>query len=437
MHQAPLGKLLRIDLRSVWKNDASDFAPWVAENIDLIGEALGLDLAVVSHHRGLADSSVDVIAQDRTRDRRVLIESRLEETDHAHLGQLITHAASLQASVVVWVSREMRDDHRQAIAWLNQGVNGASEYFGVVVEVLQIDNSRPAPNLRVVASPANWTRSLHRASEKYAPAEPAPAPVANAPVANAPVVPAAQSAPASMPSVPPAVHVHSEPSPFPAAPSFPAPAWVAAAPAAAPAPLASVTETEAASAPVSSADTNSINVLYRHFFQRLLEELYDVPGFTGARRAEPQSWYAFKSPTRGFQYVASFDQYGRVWAELYIDFGDRAQNVAAFEALHFEKRALEQAFGEPLDWDFGQGRRACRIAASRPGKINDSAEALDEYRRWAAGHLVRLHTIFSSHLPAAAALAEEALDEPSSHKSPGRIGIEMLLPKSYSGTGTA
>lgn len=412
MNQAPLGKLLRIDLRSVWKSDASDFAPWVAENIDLIGEALGLDLEVVGHHPGLGETSVDVLARDSARDRRVLIESRLEETDHAHLGQLITHAASLQAGVVVWVSRELRDEHRQAIAWLNRGDSGAIEYFGVVVEVLQIDNSRPAPNLRVVASPAHWTRSIRHIAANAVAAAPVPAP---APLA-------ATLAPAPAPAAVPPVPVS-----FEAAPAHPAP----------PTPAAAVPATaQAASAPAPVEEANSRHYLYLHFFQRLLEDVHQVPGFAATRRAGPQSWHSFTAATRGFQYVTSFDQCGRIWAELYIDLGDRAQNVAAFEALRVEKRALEEAFGEPLDWDYGQGRRACRVATSRPGKIDDPAEALDEYRHWAVDRLLRFHTAFSSHLSAAAAHAEEGIAEPP-QKSPGRISIEMLLPKSYSGTGTA
>ena len=417
MNKAPLGKLLRIDLRSVWKSDAFDFAPWVAENIDLIGEALGLNLEVVGHRPGLGENSVDVLARDSARDRRVVIESRLEETDHAHLGQLITHAATLQASVVVWVSRELRDEHRQAIAWLNRGDSGSIEYFGVVVEVLQIDNSRPAPNLRVVASPANWTRSVRHIAADSVAAVPvsAPAPVAAAPApAPAPV--------AAMPATATLVHASVEAAPAHPATAIPA----AAAPAAA----------QAASAPAPVEEPNSRYHLYLRFFQRLLEDLREVPGFARGRRAEPQSWYSFSAAVRGFQYVASFDQCGRIWAELYIDLGDRAQNVAAFEALHVEKHALEEAFGEPLDWDYGQGRRACRIAASRAGKIEDSAEHLDEYRCWAVDRLLRFHTAFSSRLPAAAAHVEEGIAEPP-QKSPGRISIEMLLPKSFSGTGTA
>lgn len=415
MNQAPLGKLLRIDLRSVWKSDAFDFAPWVAQNIDLIGEALGVDLEVVGHRPGLGETSVDVLARDRTRDRRVLIESRLEETDHAHLGQLITHAASLQAGVVVWVSRELRDEHRRAIAWLNRGDSGATEYFGIVVELLQIDNSRPAPNLRVVASPANWTRSVRHLAAEPPAAVPVPAPAHSAP---APV-----SVPEPVAAAPAAAAAPPAPAPVVAAAAQPAPAAPAA--------------DHAAPASAPAEEPNSRHATYLRFFQRLLEDLHEVPGFATTRRAGPQSWYSFNAASPGFQYVASFDQCNRVWTELYIDLGDRAQNVAAFEALRDEKHALELAFGESLDWDYGQGRRACRIAASRPGNIDDSAEALDQYRCWAVDRMLRFHSTFGSHLSAAAARAEEAVAELPSPKSPGRISIEMLLPKSFTGTGTA
>jgi len=56
------------------------------------------------------------------------------------------------------VSRNVREEHRQALDWLNRGDGASTEYFGVVVELLQIDGSKPAVNLRVVASPNNWSR---------------------------------------------------------------------------------------------------------------------------------------------------------------------------------------------------------------------------------------------------------------------------------------
>lgn len=162
MSTSELGVLQRVDLRNVWRHEALDFTPWLVENIDLIGEVLGLDLEVSGQEHPVGDFAVDILARDLGRNKCVIIENQLEETDHAHLGQLITYAAGLEASVVVWVSRRIREEHRQALDWLNRGDGATTEYFGVVVELLQIDGSKPAVNLRVVASPNNWSRKTIR-----------------------------------------------------------------------------------------------------------------------------------------------------------------------------------------------------------------------------------------------------------------------------------
>lgn len=158
MNAIELGALRRVELRDVWKHEAMDFTPWLVENMDLIGKVLGLDLETVGSEQAVGDFAVDILARDLGRNRRVIIENQLEETDHKHLGQLITYAAGLDASTVVWVSREFREEHRQALDWLNRGGGGSTEFFGIVVELLQVDDSKPAVNLRLIASPNNWSR---------------------------------------------------------------------------------------------------------------------------------------------------------------------------------------------------------------------------------------------------------------------------------------
>lgn len=161
---AQLGKLLRVDPRTVWKHEAHDFTPWLVENIDMLGEVLDLDLEVVTREGAVGDFSVDIVAKDLGRDRKVIIENQLEATDHTHMGQLITYAAGLDASVIIWVSREFREEHRQALDWLNRGGTG-TEYFGVILELLQVDSSKPAVNFRLVASPNNWSRAAKGGTE--------------------------------------------------------------------------------------------------------------------------------------------------------------------------------------------------------------------------------------------------------------------------------
>lgn len=153
-----LGTIERVDLRDVWPNEAQDFTPWLANNLDKLGEALGLDLQLQSNEAPVGSFSLDVLAQVVGSDRPVIIENQLEATNHIHLGQLLTYAAGYDAYAAVWLVREFRDEHRQALDWLNQRTGDDTQFFGVVVEAWSIDNSRPAPHFRVVAMPNDWQK---------------------------------------------------------------------------------------------------------------------------------------------------------------------------------------------------------------------------------------------------------------------------------------
>ncbi len=154
-----LGTLKQVDLREAWKNEAYDFTPWVSENMDLLGKALGIDLELVATEKSVGGYSLDILAIDTSTGDYVAIENQLEQTDHSHLGQLITYASGVGATAAIWISANVRDEHRQAVEWLNESTNSNLAFFAVQVELLQIDNSAPAPNFKVIASPNDWTKN--------------------------------------------------------------------------------------------------------------------------------------------------------------------------------------------------------------------------------------------------------------------------------------
>lgn len=96
-----LGKLEEIkDLRSVWPHEALDFTPWLAQddNIAILSDAVGLDITVDETESSVGDFNVDIFASETGTERKMIIENQLEDTDHDHLGKLITYAAGKAAN---------------------------------------------------------------------------------------------------------------------------------------------------------------------------------------------------------------------------------------------------------------------------------------------------------------------------------------------------
>ena len=149
------------DLRRVWPNEAADFTPWLAENIGRLSDALGIGLEVEAQEAPVGGYALDILARDGN-GRQVVIENQLEATDHDHLGKLLTYAAGFDANVIVWIARNFRDEHRDALDLLNRRTGEDTEFFGVEVELWQIDDSRRAANFNLVATPNEWRKQTVR-----------------------------------------------------------------------------------------------------------------------------------------------------------------------------------------------------------------------------------------------------------------------------------
>ena len=158
------GRLLKVPIREAWANEAKDFTPWLLENADRLGEVLSMDLALHEAEHSVGSFSLDLLGEDLATGERVIVENQLERSDHRHLGQLLTYAAGVEASVVIWVAESFRDEHLATLRWLNANTEDQIALFAVQVSVVQIDDSRKAPVFSVIERPNEWQRAI-QASE--------------------------------------------------------------------------------------------------------------------------------------------------------------------------------------------------------------------------------------------------------------------------------
>jgi hypothetical protein len=307
-----LGALQRIDARSVFSNEARDFTPWLRENLGLLGAALGMDLDIVDSEVRVGPFAADLVATDVANQRTVVIENQLEATDHSHLGQVLTYGTGLGATVFVWISPEFRDEHRAALDWLNEHSDEDSLFYGVEVELLKIDDSRPAPNFKLVSYP-NEVRKEGGGGTSRPPSE-----------------------------------------------------------------------REAA---------------YRHFFEELLSLFKaQYPGQTNVSRVGHESWLSLSVGRSGVTTGWSFTIERRFRTELSIDTEDAALNKQVFDQLLSERASLDEAMGAELEWDYREGRRACRVYSyypQSPISITDGEDVLEPLSSWAAAEMMKVRQVLA------------------------------------------
>ena len=306
-----LGKIEKVDLREVWQNEASDFTPWLANNLVLLGEELGLDLELQAEEASVGSFSLDLLVRETGTNRKVVIENQLEGTDHDHLGKLLTYASGYNSQIVIWIARKFRDEHRDALDWLNRRTDEATEFFGVAVELFKIGVSAPAPHFNVVSAPNGWSKNTLGGNKRR----------------------------------------------------------------------------------VSQKGER-----YRIFFQSLIDVLREDHSFTNARKAQLDSWYNFGSGVSWATYSASFWNDGRAKVELSFVSRSKSENELRFDLLRKQQDSIESALGIPLEWRRMDNNIACRIAATRPGTINDNERTLEDIQTWMISKLLAFKQEFGPRI---------------------------------------
>jgi len=311
-----LGRLVTLKATDVWGNEPQVFTPWLAQNLDLLAEALQIDeLELKGTEVAAGDFRLDILAED-SEGNPVLIENQFGATDHRHLGQLISYVASQAGrATVVWVAERFKEDHRAAIDWLNASTIDDFAFFAVEIEALQIGGSDPAPFFNVVAKPNAWARSVGAVTRQS-----------------------------------------------------------------------------------TTGDLAARHHIRLSYWGSFAEYLKAEKSQFSIRRPNKDHWFEFRIGRSGIVISATINtQKKRAGVELYLHQDPLKIGIRQLAA---DRAAIEQEFGEPLDWQELPGKKASRIALYRQNVDPADATSYPELHAWMLSKMETFRRVFADRVRA-------------------------------------
>jgi len=154
-----LGKLQRYNLQEFWGEEFGKFSSWLIQEdiLEMIGEDIDLKLIPTKQNNSVSLPQGGVIAKNAKNADIIFIQGQLLDLTHNDFGQLISCAAEMNASSIVWVASNIPIEYRNAINWLNTMSRHDVSFYCAELELWRIDNSAPAANFHVVCQPRHLT----------------------------------------------------------------------------------------------------------------------------------------------------------------------------------------------------------------------------------------------------------------------------------------
>lgn len=145
----------------MWRDEALDFTPWLAKNLELLGSELGLRLENPRTEVPVGPYRLDILADEADSGLSVAIENQLEWTNTHHLGQLVKYATCCKAKIAVWVAPEFLREHAVALKMLNEWTHDDVQVYGIKLEVRRGAQDSPlVPTFTKVVYPGGWEEEL-------------------------------------------------------------------------------------------------------------------------------------------------------------------------------------------------------------------------------------------------------------------------------------
>jgi hypothetical protein len=157
MPQQEIGPITYMRPSSVFKNE-KEFTRWLNEHLNILGEKLNIDMIDSNIEEPIGSYYCDITALDSNTEEKIVIETQYNQTNHDHLGKILTYAAGRDARIIIWIAETIKEEHKKALEWINENSSKDSgiSFFAIQLKILKIKDSQPAIDFDVIVRPIDW-----------------------------------------------------------------------------------------------------------------------------------------------------------------------------------------------------------------------------------------------------------------------------------------
>ena len=148
---------------------------------------------------------------------------------------------------------------------------------------------------------------------------------------------------------------------------------------------------------INDSELSETKILWKEYWTAFQPVLDAANGpLSGNRKPQPRSWMSYPVGRTKFNLgVRMSHQLNRIQVYLYLS-GSKAK--AFFGLLEQQKTEIEQELGYQLEWNLLPEGQDCRIAVYRNGVNPNDKSNWGQQHEWLAGHLNKMHQIFSPRI---------------------------------------
>ncbi len=147
-----IGQFRAVNIRDICDQKETEFTKWLAQNPKFLGDAIGISVADLWAEQSTGNFRVDLVGRDEL-GNTIVVENQFGDSNHDHLGKLITYLAASKAMTAVWIVERARPEHVEAIGLLNQ--LQTADFYLLSLEAAAIGNSLPALKLTLIMGPGD------------------------------------------------------------------------------------------------------------------------------------------------------------------------------------------------------------------------------------------------------------------------------------------